>query len=325
MSNPYWGQNFGECILLFFQRLPLLCSGKATLASDEIQIFALMGIALSGALLGTFLVLRKMTMLANALSHTILLGIVGAFLLFSADGSLQVDLKVMVVAALVGGLLTILLTQFFHVVLKLQEDASIGIVFTFLFALGILAVTLYTRNVHIGTEVIMGNLDALHVSDLKVIGAVVLLSCSFIGLFYRGFKITAFDPFLARSLGYSPGRYAYLLMLLTSCASVGAFRAVGVVLFLAFLVGPTLTARLFVKRLGPLLWLSVGIGMFASLTSVALARHLLSIYQLPLSTSGLAATLLFALFILSWGLSHLLRAVLPVKERLRNQKGLVTE
>nr|NGX46130.1 Manganese transport system membrane protein MntB [Chlamydiota bacterium] len=250
MSNPYWGVDFGSFLLLFFQRLALLLTGRASLASDEVQVFALMGIALSGALIGTFLVLRKMTMLANALSHTILLGIVGAFLLFSAGGTLQVDLKVMAVAALLGGLLTILLTQFFHVVLKLQEDASIGIVFTALFALGILAVTLYTRNAHISTEVIMGNLDALHVSDLKVIGAVVALSGGVIGFFYRGFKITSFDPGLARSLGYSPGRYAYLLMLLTSCASVGAFRAVGVVLFLAFLVGPTLIARLFVKRLG---------------------------------------------------------------------------
>jgi manganese/zinc/iron transport system permease protein len=306
MSNPYWGADFGSFLLLFFQRLGLLLTGKVPLASDEVQVLALMGIALSGALIGTFLVLRKMTMLANALSHTILLGIVGAFLLFSAGGSLQVDLKVMIVAALIGGLLTILLTQFFHVILKLQEDASIGIVFTALFALGILAVTLYTRNAHISTEVIMGNLDALHVSDLKVIGAVVVLSGGAVGLFYRGFKITAFDPGLARSLGFSPGRYAYLLMLLTSCVSVGAFRAVGVVLFLAFLVGPTLIARLFVKRLGKLLALSITIGALTSLLSVALSRHLLSAYQLPLSTSGLAATLLFALFILSWPFHRLL-------------------
>jgi len=161
-------------------------------------------------------------------------------------------------------------------------------------------VTLYSRNAHIGVEVIMGNVDALHKNDLKVVGAVLAMALACIGLFYRGFKITSFDPGLARSLGFSPSRYGYLLMLLTSCASVGAFRAVGVVLFLSFLVGPTLIARLFVRRLGALLILSVAIGMATSLFSVALSRHFLSVYQMPLSTSGLAATLLFALFLLAW-------------------------
>ncbi|NGX47266.1 MAG: Manganese transport system membrane protein MntB, partial [Chlamydiae bacterium] len=143
--NPYHGADFFHFFAIFFTRL---LTWK-TLASDEIQFFVLSLIAIASSLIGTLLVLKRMTMLANSLSHTILLGIVIAYLLlFKAGSGMPMNFQVLFIAALVTGILTTLLTQVLHRVIKLQEDASIGIVFTSLFALGILLVTLYTRNAH---------------------------------------------------------------------------------------------------------------------------------------------------------------------------------
>src|SRR5690348_5384464 len=101
--NPYWGASFSEFILLFFHRMVQWLTGSLSLcdlASDEIQVLTLICIAFSGALLGCFLVLKKMTMLANSLSHTILLGIVGSYLLLFnslTTFQLDVDLKILLI------------------------------------------------------------------------------------------------------------------------------------------------------------------------------------------------------------------------------------
>src|SRR5580692_7382093 len=101
--NPYWGTDFWQFFAVFGKRMALFATGQlpfSQLASDEIQVLVLILIALSSALVGTFLVLKKMTMLANALSHTILLGIVGAYLLFAQGiGDLAIDLKTLIIAA----------------------------------------------------------------------------------------------------------------------------------------------------------------------------------------------------------------------------------
>src|SRR4029077_18141377 len=105
------------------------------------------------------------TMLANSLSHTILLGIVIAFLIGSSSEGFhegRLNLTLLFAAALGSGLLTAVVTEILTKSVKLQEDASLGLVFTTFFALGIVLVNLLARNVHIGAEVVMGNVDALH-------------------------------------------------------------------------------------------------------------------------------------------------------------------
>jgi manganese/zinc/iron transport system permease protein len=299
--NPYFGKNFIEFILLFLQRMGELCVGRigvGDLASDEIQVLVLSLVACCSALVGTFLVLKKMTMLANSLSHTILLGIVVAYLIllpFIPESQVHahaISIQVLLIASLVTGLITAVLTQLLTNVLKLQEDASTGLVFTTLFALGIVLVTVFTRNTHLGTEAVMGNVDALHIDDLKLILWIALFDFVIITIFFKEFKMIAFDGAFADSQGISRSFFNYLLMVLTSATVIGAFRAVGVLLVLAFIVGPVLTARLFTHRLKKLILLAMGIGVGASLISVALSRHLLSIHHLPLSTSGLVATVL---------------------------------
>jgi manganese/zinc/iron transport system permease protein len=291
--NPYWGTNIFQFLLLFFKRIFFVATGQLPLASDEIQIFVLSLVALSSVLVGAFLVVKKMTMLANSLSHTILLGIVLSVLLTSkASAELSLNFTTLVIAALLTALLTVFLTQWLTHVIKLQEDASIGLVFTTLFALGVMLVTLFTRNMHIGLEAVMGNADGLHLQDLKQVFYVAAATAIVITLFFKEFKLISFDPTLASSLGVSPVLFSYLLMVLTAFSAIGAFRAVGVLLFLALLVGPVLTARLLTANLSRLIAIACAIGVGSALCGVALSRHFVSVYQIPLSTSGMVVTLI---------------------------------
>lgn len=310
--NPYSDQFFFPFLILFCKRLWGLLIGTipwSDLASDELQIFVLCAVGASGAIVGTFLVLRKMTMLANALSHTILLGIVIAYLLMMVFGKLQdphqaMDLTVLLIASLSAGILTNFLTEFINKQLKLQEDASIGFVFTTLFAAGILLVTLFTRNLHVGTELVMGNVDALQKKDLEGVLVVFIINVLLCTVLFKGFKITTFDPGLSRALGFSPLFFNYLLMILTSLTSVSAFRAVGVLMVLAFFVIPPLIARVLTDRLIPLLLIAVGIGCGASICGVALSRHILTVSMTGLSTSGIVVCILAVFFILAFFLTH---------------------
>lgn len=303
--NPYSEKTFFGFIWTLAQRLAAFFSGNLSLdsaASDEIQIAVLAGLSISCAMVGTFLVLRRMTMLANALSHTVLFGIVCAYLLVMLfmhpqDPYQALSIPVLMLAAFGTGLLTTFLTEFLTRVMKVQEDASVGLVFSMLFALGIVLVTLFSRNVHIGTELVMGNVDALQKEDVKgvltILGVNALLFC----LLFNGFKITAFDPQLAKTLGFSPVFFNYLLMIQTSLAAIGAFRAVGVLMVLAFLVIPVLTARLLTNSLSLLIILAGASGCLASVIGVALSRHILTQLGIGLSTGGIVVVVMGLLYL----------------------------
>lgn len=304
--NPYEGTNFFGFFYRLLVRMWEFLTGALSvdqLVSDEIQILVLVGVAASSALVGSFLVLRKMTMLANALSHTILLGIVAAFVLTS-DGLLNsehthgtINIHAMLLASLVTGILTAFLTEFLTRIARLQEDASTGIVFTSIFALGVVMATLLTRNAHIGTEAVMGNVDALHVDDCKLIFIILAINVFLFVVFFKEYKITTFDPAFALAAGFSTTFFNYLLMMQMSATAIGAFRAVGVLMLLAFITGPVLTARLLTHDLKRLLVLAVVLGCSASIIGVALSRHLLSVQGLALSTSGIVVCTIVALFL----------------------------
>ncbi len=291
--NPYANQTFFETIRLFFIRLIQGITGQLSfqdLSSDEIQVIVLTGVAASSALVGSFLVLRKITMLANSISHTILVGLVIAFLWTSHTGiesAAGVDIHSMLIASLVMGLITAFLTEILTKVAKLQEDASTGLVFTSLFAFGVILLTTLTRNAHIGTEIVMGNVDILQLSDCQLVYAILGLNLLLFLLFFKEYKITTFDPGLSRTFGISPVIFNYLLLTQVSTTAIGAFRAVGVIMVLALMTGPVLTARLLTHRLNHLLSLSVFFGIISCVIGVALSRHIFTVYGIPLSTGGI--------------------------------------
>jgi manganese/zinc/iron transport system permease protein len=251
-----------------------------------------------------------MTMLANALSHTILIGIVAAFVWTQAhsfEGSFNgiVNETALLVSSFFMGILTTFFTELLARGIGLQEDASTGVVFTSLFAVGVIAVTLLTRDAHIGLEAVMGNADALQPSDLRMVAITLGINIAAILVFYRGFALTTFDPALARSFGVSTGFYSYFLMVLVSMTAITAFRAVGVLMVLAFFTGPPLTARLLAKQLHHTLLIALAYGIGAAIIGVALSRHLLTAYGLPLSTGGVVVCVIVALYLVTLCVSKL--------------------
>jgi manganese/zinc/iron transport system permease protein len=308
LSNPYSNQTFFGFFIQVFWRLIAFVQGNLpfnALATDEIQLIVLCSVASSAALVGAFLVLKRITMLANSLSHTILLGIVIAYMITNkglwstGDGHGGLNIPAMLLAALLMGFVTAFLTEFLTRVMKLQEDASTSLVFTSLFALGIVLVTIFTRDAHIGTEVVMGNVDALHLDDCKMVFWIFIGNLLVISLLFKEYKLCVFDPPLARALGFSLPLFNYLLMMQVSVTIVGAFRAVGVLMVLAFIVGPPLAARLLTHDLKKMLLLAVSIGCSASIIGVALSRHILTVYGVAMSTSGLVVCLIALAYILA--------------------------
>lgn len=301
-NNPYGGEDFFGFFYQLLLRLFGFLSGSLNwddLVSDEIQILVLVGVAISGALVGSFLVLRKMTMLANSLSHTILLGIVIAFVTTQMATYGVLNLQSLMIAAFAMSLITTFLTEFLTKWIGLQEDASIGLIFTTLFALGVILATLLTRDAHIGTEAVMGNVDALQASDAFLVYVILSINCFLFVLFFKEYKITTFDGALSKAMGISPIFFNYLLMTQVSLTSIGGFRSVGVLMILAFFTGPALAARLLTHDLKKMLFLSMGIGTAASLIGVAISRHMLSVYGVALSTSGIIVCVILLLFALA--------------------------
>lgn len=273
------------------------------LTTDEMQLLVLIGLGISGALVGTFLFFQRMTMLANSLSHTILLGIVLSYMalrVFSGDISIthQLPFTLFFVAALFTALLTTFATQFLVNRARLQSDASTGLVFTTFFALGIVLVSLFTRNAHIGIEVVMGNVDGLQEKDLVLTGIILALNLLVTFCLYRGLVVTSFDPAFAGVLGFSRSFYHYMLMMQTAITCVGAFRAVGVLMVLSLLTAPVLIARALSARLFLFLCCAIVSSVAACLVGVALSRHVLTVTGSGMSTGGLIVCTLFASYLL---------------------------
>jgi manganese/zinc/iron transport system permease protein len=295
--SPYSGVSVVEFFGVLTLRLPgilaALIRGEL-LYTDEIQVLVLGSMGLCCGLLGSLLVLRRMTMLANSLSHTILLGIVAAFLIarvtsgedFLEQGPLP--LGHLMVASCVTAVATTFLTEAFTRWFRLSEEASTGLVFTALFAAAIVFVTVFTRNAHIGIEIVMGNADGLSRSDVTLSLWVLLFNVLLTTVMYRAFLSTTFDPGFSKLVGFRTGLISYILMAQVGLSVVAGFRAVGILMILAFLVGPVLAVRPWIQSLRALMLGSAWVGALSGLCAVATARGLLSTWRLPLSTGALA-------------------------------------
>lgn len=303
--NPYSGSNFIEFLWILLCRCGQALTGNLSwgrIASDEIQLIVLIGVGITASIMGTLLVVKKNTMLANALSHTVLLGIVFSYLLFSQSSlshGLLIDIKMMFVSAILTAMITSFLTEFFYKAFQLQQDVSIGLSFTMLFSLSIVLVTIFSRNAHIGIEMVMGNVDALHIDDIKIVYAVLGFIGLTILLFFREIYMTIFDSLFSSTIGLSSKCFHYLLVITTSMVIMCAFRSVGFILVLALLVGPPLIARLIVHELSKIIVVSAVLSIAFAIGSVGISRHLLSVMQTPFSTSGIMVTLILSTYIIA--------------------------
>lgn len=262
-------------------------------------------VAAACALVGTFLVLRKMALLGDAISHAVLPGIVIAFLITGDRAPLP-----MVIGAGTLGVLTVFLVEMATRTRLLREDASIGVVFPALFAIGVILVSRYASQVDLDLEcVLYGEVaytpwdtlffagQAIGPKALWVNGIVLALNIAFVSSFYKELKLSTFDPALAAALGFAPTLIHYLLMTMVSITVVGAFESVGAILVVAMLVVPPATAYLWTDRLSTMLVSSVLVGIASAIFGYQLAR------VLDASIAGAMATVAGGLFGISFLIS----------------------
>ena len=264
-------------------------------------------VAINCSLIGSYLVLRKVTMMSDAITHAVLPGIVLGFLITGSKNSL-----IILLGASSTGILASMLMSFLHTKLALQSDAAIGITFTWLFALGIILVSLYGRKVDLDPDCVLYGeiayvpLHILYTSGgipigppaLYALGTVLLLNLGFIICNYKELAITTFDPAFAKVIGIRPTFWHYMLLTLTSFTSVAAFEVVGAILVVALFVLPANIAYLFAKRIPHMLLLGVWISIMIALLGYGFAIRLNG------SIAGAMATMGGMLFFVSWFWQH---------------------
>ncbi len=241
-----------------------------------VSIGALTNIACS--LIGCYLVLRQMSLMGDAISHAVLPGLVLAFVF---SGSLSIF--PLFLGAVAVGLLTTFLTQTLHQFGKIHTDASMGVAFTSLFALGVVLLKRYISGMHFDAAcVYQGSLlqvalNTVPVGGLEVprqlftIGPVLLVNLVFVTLLWKELKITSFDPGLANTVGVSATVMHYALMAIVAVTTVASFEAVGSILVVAMLIVPGATAHLLTDRLGRMLGIAALLAVTAAVLGYALA------------------------------------------------------
>jgi len=237
--------------------------------------------AVACAIIGSFLVLRRMSLMGDAISHAVLPGIVAAFVVTATLDALPVF-----IGAVIVGVVTALLTETVHRFGRVESGASMGVVFTFLFAIGVIWLEqIGGRHIHLDADcVLYGNMqnviwpaapnsfgemftfDALASlpRQIKTLALVLVLNAIFVTLFFKELRITSFDPELAASQGISPAIMHYLLMTMVAITTVASFEAVGSILVVAVLIVPGMIARLLNDRLAIMVILSAIIALIAA-------------------------------------------------------------
>ncbi len=261
--------------------------------------------AVTCALPGVFLVLRRVALMSDAISHAILLGIVVAFFITKNLAS-----PFLILGAAVMGIVTVALTELIIQTRKLKEDAAIGLVFPFLFSVGVILLNRFATDIHLDAECILfGEIaftpfNRLYINEIDlgpqaiwVTGTILVLNIIFILCFYKELKIATFDPGLAATLGFIPVILNYALMTMVSITAVGSFESVGSILVVALMIAPPAAAYLLTDRLSWMIVISGVLGIMSAIGGYLMA------YWLDASIAGSMATfsgiIFFLVFIFS--------------------------
>jgi len=229
--------------------------------------------AINCSLIGTYLVLRKVAMVGDAIAHAVLPGIVMASLLAGS----KTPLVVLIGAGCIG-IVTTLLIEFLHRQVRLKPDASIGINFTWLFALGVILISFLSNKIDLDPDCILYGEIAYAPLDtwvgpgginlgpraFYILAAILLANLGFIILSYKELAATTFDPAFSATIGMNTTLWHYLLMGATSFTTVAAFEVVGAILVVALLVTPPATAYLLTRSLRDMLIVASLMGVLAA-------------------------------------------------------------
>ena len=272
--------------------------------------FVLLITAVACAVLSPFLVLRKLSIVSDAISHSVLLGIVIAFFIVKDVGS-----PFLIAGAALFGVITVFVVEFLSGTGLVKNDDAVGIVFPMFFALAVVLITKFARNVHLDTDVVlMGEVIIAPLNRVEFIGMslpkalvqmgiLLLINLLFVIIFFKELKITTFDRGFAKLAGFSSVALFYVLMTLSSFTAVTAFDAVGAILVVSFLITPGAAAYLISKDLKVMIAISVGYAVINSIIGYVFSL------LMNVSMSGMTAAAAGVTFLLTF---------------LFNREGLIT-
>ena len=274
------------------------------------SLFVLIATATACALLSPFLVLRKLSMVSDAISHSVLLGIVLAFFIVKDVGS-----PLLIAGAALFGVITVFAVEFLSGTGLVKNDDAVGIVFPMFFALAVVLITKFARNVHLDTDIVlMGEVIIAPLNRTEFLGMdlpkafvqmgiLFIVNLLFIIIFFKELKITTFDKGFAKLAGFSSVALFYALMTLSSLTAVTAFDAVGAILVVSFLITPGAAAYLISKDLKVMIAISVGYAVINSIIGYVLSL------LMNVSMSGMTAAVAGVTFLITF---------------LFNREGLIT-
>ena len=289
-------------------------------AQFEIQLIASL-VAVACAIPGTFLVLRKMAMISDAISHSILPGIVVGFFITQ-----DLNSPILILLAALTGIITVVLVEYIQKTGLVKEDTAIGLVFPALFSIGVIMIAKNANDVHLDVDaVLLGELafapfDRLLIGSVDVgpkslwiVGVILLITITLLVAFFKELKVSTFDKGLAASLGFSPAIIHYGLMSVSSVTTVGAFDAVGAILVVALMIAPAAAAYLLTTDLKKMLGLAIGFGIFSAISGYWIA------HWLDASIAGSITTVLGLVFLLVY-LFAPTKGIIAVMYRERQQR-----
>ncbi len=248
-----------------------------------------------------------MAMVGDAISHAVLPGIVLAYLFTGNRES-----GVMLFGAAILGVLATLLIEVFHKKTRLQEDAAIGVTFTWLFALGVILISVFSGQIDLDQDCVLYGEIAYVPLDLwftasginlgprplYIAAALLVAVLLFVFRGYRGLFITSFHTDYAAALGISTAVWHYSLMSMVSVTTVISFESVGAILVVALLIAPAAAAYLLTEKLPKLLALAATFGVFSSIGGYYLAKWLDG------SIAGAISTVAGAIFAVAFTVSQ---------------------
>lgn len=279
------------------------------------------------SIIGSFLVVRKMSMMSDAISHAVLPGIVIAYMLSGSLHSIYI-----LIGAILFGMLTTFIIQLFSKLRHVEQGAAIGTIYTFLFACGVVLISYFTRQVDLDLDCVLYGeiayipLDVFIVNNINwgpkafyILSISLIIISLIVKMFFKELVATSFDHDYSKSLGIPTEVVHYILMFLVSIITVISFELVGAILVIAFLVGPPATAYLWTHSIKKMIVLSILLGSLSIIIGYFIA------FFLNASIAGAIAFVIGVIFIASILLNHLFakrKAVnsYPLKvKRIKNQ------
>lgn len=263
----------------------------------QTALLAAVLIGVACASIGVYVVLRRMAFIGDALAHTVLPGVVIAYLnSWSLFGG-----------ALIAGVITALGIGWLSRREEIREDTAIGVMFTGMFALGILLIST-VRSFRDLTHILFGNILGVTTSDLGLIALITMAVLVLLALFHKELELTSFDPIHAEVMGLKASRLRYLLLVLLAFTVVSSIQVVGVVMTSALLVTPAAAASLLTNRLRPMM----GLAVFFAVTSGMIGLY--ASFYADVSSGAAIVLACTGFFALAWIINVIRRRPLDTRE-----------